>query len=235
MLNLSLCLTTGGGIGKDRFNGAPPRRASGETGQARRGGESQSDRFTLQTRKVNLSLDPRESVELGGTGSRSSPARWPRLTHRPRLALFPPPPDSVVRPEEVEPVTFERKYGPVKLISVGPRSSVFATVAAALEVEAIGSIEVRQPLGSLKELLSQNIGVDRQPELFCFGLLEQFDVPQLRELIAPRPVVEENPSCDRGSVPCIFCRTVAIIQRRWDAALPGHAFLIVRRHSTHSP
>jgi hypothetical protein len=25
--------------------------------------------------------------------------------------------------------------------------------------------------------------------LFCFGLLEHFDVPQLRELIAPRSVV----------------------------------------------
>ena len=86
----------------------------------------------------------------------------------------------------------EKKYGPVKLISVGPRSSVFATVTAALEADAIGSIELRQPLGSLKDLLAQNIGVDRQPELFCFGLLEQFDVPQLRELIAPRSVVAEK-------------------------------------------
>lgn len=86
----------------------------------------------------------------------------------------------------------EKKYGPVKLISVGPRSSVFATVAAALETEAIASIEVRQPLDSLKDLLQQNIGVDRQPELFCFGLLEQFDVPQLRELVAPRPMIAKR-------------------------------------------
>jgi len=86
----------------------------------------------------------------------------------------------------------QKKYGPVKLMSVGPRSSVFATVAAALETEAIASIELRQPLDSLKDLLEQNIGVDRQPELFCFGLLEQFDVPQLRELIAPRSVVAQK-------------------------------------------
>ena len=83
----------------------------------------------------------------------------------------------------------ERKLGPVKLVSVGPRSSVFATVAAALEEKAIGSLELRQPLDSLKEVIEKNIGVDRQPELFCFGLLEQFDVPQLRALIAPRPLL----------------------------------------------
>lgn len=82
----------------------------------------------------------------------------------------------------------ERKLGPVKLVSVGPRTSVFATVAAALEEKAIGSLELRQPLASLREVIERNIGVNQQPELFCFGLLEQFDVPQLRALVAPRPV-----------------------------------------------
>ena len=86
----------------------------------------------------------------------------------------------------------ERRFGAVKVVSVGPRASVFATVAAALEEKAIGSLELRQPLGSLKEVITQNIGVDRQPELFCFGLLEQFDVPQLRALVAPRAVVIET-------------------------------------------
>ncbi len=83
----------------------------------------------------------------------------------------------------------ERKLGPVKLVSVGPRASVFSTVAAALEDKAIGSLELRQPLPSLKEVIEKNLGVDRQPELFCFGLLEQFDVPQLRALVAPRPLL----------------------------------------------
>ena len=88
----------------------------------------------------------------------------------------------------------ERRFGPVKLVSIGPRASVFATVAAALEEKAIGSLELRQPLGSLKEILTQNIGVDRQPELFCFGLLEQFDVPQLRALVAPRTLSLDAPA-----------------------------------------
>lgn len=88
----------------------------------------------------------------------------------------------------------ERRFGPVKLVSIGPRASVFATVAAAVEEKAIGSLELRQPLGSLKEIITQNIGVDRQPELFCFGLLEQFDVPQLRALVAPRAVAIDAPA-----------------------------------------
>lgn len=83
----------------------------------------------------------------------------------------------------------DRKLGPVTLASVGPRSSVFATVAAALAPESIGGLELRQPLGSLREVITKNLGVDSQPELFCFGLLEKFDVPQLRALVAPRPVL----------------------------------------------
>jgi len=48
---------------------------------------------------------------------------------------------------------------------------------------------VRQPLGSLREVIDKNLGVESQPEQFCFGLLEKFDVPQLRALVAPRPVI----------------------------------------------
>ena len=85
----------------------------------------------------------------------------------------------------------ERKLGPVRLVSVGPRASVSSTVAAALEEKAIGSLELRAPLGSLKDMIANNVGVNQQPELFCFGLLEQFDVPQLRALVAPRPVLTD--------------------------------------------
>ena len=87
----------------------------------------------------------------------------------------------------------ERKLGPVRLVSVGPRASVSATVAAALEEKAIGSLELRAPLGSLKDVIANNVGVNQQPELFCFGLLEQFDVPQLRALVDPRPIVTVAP------------------------------------------
>jgi pimeloyl-ACP methyl ester carboxylesterase len=78
----------------------------------------------------------------------------------------------------------------VTLHSIGPRSSLFTLVAAALEPQAIGAITQRDPMPSLKQhVLEQNRGVSEAAELFCFGLLEHFDVPQLRELIAPRSVV----------------------------------------------
>jgi hypothetical protein len=35
--------------------------------------------------------------------------------------------------------------------------------------------------------------VDQSPELFCFGLLERFDVKQIASLVAPRPVVVRKP------------------------------------------
>lgn len=76
----------------------------------------------------------------------------------------------------------------VRLVSVGPRSSVVALVAAAAEERNIGELELHGPLGSLKELIEQNRYVVEFPELFCFGLLEEFDVKHLTALAAPRPI-----------------------------------------------
>lgn len=86
----------------------------------------------------------------------------------------------------------EFKSEPVRIVTVGPRSSAIALVATALELKAIGSVETRQGLKSLKEVLTQNRLVNDSPELFCFGLLEEFDMPQIVELIAPRGVTQ-NP------------------------------------------
>lgn len=80
----------------------------------------------------------------------------------------------------------ERKAGPVTVVAVGPRSSTFALVAAALEENAIAGLELHNPLASLKEIIEQNATVEQKPELFCFGLLEWFDVKHLAALVAPR-------------------------------------------------
>lgn len=71
---------------------------------------------------------------------------------------------------------------PVALESSGPRSGVFALVAAALETHAIGSLQQTDALSSLHEVIRNNWTLDQKPELFCFGLLEAFDVPLLQEL-----------------------------------------------------
>lgn len=78
--------------------------------------------------------------------------------------------------------------GPVRLAANGPRCGVIALVTAGLEERAIGELELEGAMGSLKQILESNGTVDQTPELFCFGLLEAFDLRQLVALTAPRPV-----------------------------------------------
>ena len=88
----------------------------------------------------------------------------------------------------------KHQTGPVTLCARGPRTAVVALVAAALEQEAIGRVELSDSLGSLKEVIEANGTVRQTPELFCFGLLESFDVKHVAALVAPRPVVFHAPS-----------------------------------------
>jgi hypothetical protein len=72
---------------------------------------------------------------------------------------------------------------PVSVQSIGPRSSVFTLVAAAIETRAIGTLLQTDPLQSLHDVIRDRWTIDQTPELFCFGLLETVDVPQLRQLV----------------------------------------------------
>ena len=84
--------------------------------------------------------------------------------------------------------------GDVQVVAIGPRTSTIALVAAAVDAKAIGSLELHEPLGSLKEILEEKRVVAKTPELFCFGLLEEFDTVHLAALVAPRPVSVKKPS-----------------------------------------
>jgi hypothetical protein len=84
--------------------------------------------------------------------------------------------------------------GPVSLRAVGPRTSLIALVTAALEREASDGLELRGAMGSLKELIEENAGADERPEQFCFGLLEAFDLPQLRVLAGESDEVRPSQS-----------------------------------------
>jgi dienelactone hydrolase len=86
-----------------------------------------------------------------------------------------------------------RRLGPVTLRSIGPRSSLFALVAAALEPQAIAGLETEGAMASLKEIIQKDLSADKAPELFCFGLLAEFDIPQMQALVAPRPVRTAGP------------------------------------------
>ena len=67
---------------------------------------------------------------------------------------------------------------------MGPRTSLGALIAAAIEIKAINGHSTKGAYRSLHEILEQNLSVDKTPELFCFGLLEHFDIPQIEALTA---------------------------------------------------
>src|SRR5205823_12055970 len=77
----------------------------------------------------------------------------------------------------------ERKSGAVTIEAVGPRSSLFSLIAAALEPDAISGFKGQNGMSSLKEIISRDLTVDKAPELFCFGLLEEFDISELTALV----------------------------------------------------
>jgi hypothetical protein len=79
---------------------------------------------------------------------------------------------------------------PVTLCAIGPRSSTVALVSAGLEEQSIARLELKDSLPSLKAVLRQNQRYEDMPETFCFGLLEAFDMEQLKALVVPRLVVE---------------------------------------------
>ena len=78
---------------------------------------------------------------------------------------------------------------PADVVAVGPRCSTIALVAAAIHPEAIGTLTTHRARASLRELIEENLAVDDAPEQFCFGLLKEFDIPQLHDLIGADRVV----------------------------------------------
>ena len=73
-------------------------------------------------------------------------------------------------------------------MAVGERMSLAALIAAGLETKAIDRVELRGSLATLKQVVEQNYAVNEKPEVFCFGLLEAFDIRELAALVAPREV-----------------------------------------------
>ena len=75
-------------------------------------------------------------------------------------------------------------------IHIDNQPSLIALVAAAVETEAVSDVKLVRPLSTLREVIQRDLAVTDAPELFCFGLLEQFDMPQLSALVRPRQIVQ---------------------------------------------
>jgi hypothetical protein len=82
----------------------------------------------------------------------------------------------------------KKHKAPPRIVAIGPRSSLIAIVAAALETTAIGELDLQRPLNGLKDVIEKNMTLEQAPELFCFGLLERFDMPQLCDVVATRSI-----------------------------------------------
>lgn len=72
--------------------------------------------------------------------------------------------------------------------AVGPRAGVVALIAAALAPDQTEGVTLEGSMDSLKDLIERGQSFEQSPELFCFGLLEAFDLPEIEALVAPRPV-----------------------------------------------
>jgi hypothetical protein len=81
----------------------------------------------------------------------------------------------------------QQRTGPadLRVVTIGPRTGVIGLVAAALNPELLPLVEEHGTLESLKKLIDDNYSFEQAPELFCFGLLENTDIPNLRDLIRP--------------------------------------------------
>ena len=86
-----------------------------------------------------------------------------------------------------------KRQGGITLVARGPRSSVAAPVAAAIEPGAIERLELSGAPATLCTLVEDDRTVETLPELFAFGLLAAFDVRELVALAAPRAVVFREP------------------------------------------
>lgn len=81
----------------------------------------------------------------------------------------------------------------MELVATGERLCLSSVCAAAIE-PAIDRATLIDSLATLKQVIHGNVSYDAKPELFCFGLLERFDMLQLAALVAPRPVHVTNPT-----------------------------------------
>jgi len=81
----------------------------------------------------------------------------------------------------------------VEVHAVGPRTSLSALIAAALEADAISGVRLQGSFGSLAEIIERDLDARQAPELFCFGLLETFEIEDIRALVSPRPMELVSP------------------------------------------
>jgi hypothetical protein len=73
----------------------------------------------------------------------------------------------------------------ISLYGDGWESGVIALSASSLYNDRVASVDIKDCPKTLKKLIEDHIDYEDRPVLFCFGLLEQFDIPELIALCSP--------------------------------------------------
>jgi len=82
----------------------------------------------------------------------------------------------------------EFKTDKVSLHGIGWNSSIAALCTGALHPAQVEYVSVKEYPASLKLLVENHLDYENNAALFCYGLLEQFDVPELITLCSPLQV-----------------------------------------------
>ncbi|MEK9139111.1 MAG: hypothetical protein AAB393_18480, partial [Bacteroidota bacterium] len=87
-----------------------------------------------------------------------------------------------------------QQYGTeqVSIYGNGWTAGIVCLAAAGLNPERVSDVVVAGGLSSLKRLIEDHLDYEQYPTLFCFGLLEQFDVAELVALCSPQKVEYRN-------------------------------------------
>lgn len=79
----------------------------------------------------------------------------------------------------------EFKVDKVSLCGIGWSTSVLAITACGLHSDKVKDVFIKDYPESLKKLIEDHVDYEQRPALFCFGLLEQFDIAELEALCKP--------------------------------------------------
>ena len=88
--------------------------------------------------------------------------------------------------------TASQKSRALHLTAHGRVCPVVALITAALKSQAIASLTTNTLIDSLGRLIDWPLSYDDAPSLYCFGLLAEFDIPDLIALSAPVPLADPN-------------------------------------------
>ncbi len=83
----------------------------------------------------------------------------------------------------------------IRLVAKGKRAALVALCAAAISNEGtVAEVVLEGSLGSLKEVIEDKTSYTDAPQLFTFGLLQNFDINRIAMLVAPAKLSFKAPS-----------------------------------------